>query len=298
MSSGPTVATLVAAPECFEISDALIARAAQALPAGAKSARLADGAADLVFESLTAAREEKGRLANALDGEGLDVIVQPAAGRRKKLLLADMDSTLIRQECVDELADYAGVGAEVAEITDRAMRGEIDFEPALRARVKLLAGLPVDVIDRVLETRISLTPGARVLVQTMRKAGARTALVSGGFVQFTGAVAARLGLDEHHANQLILRDGVLAGEVAEPILGRDAKLATLRGLAAARGLSLDETLALGDGANDLAMLEAAGLGVAYRAKPAVAAAAAARVDHADLTALLYAQGFRREEFAN
>jgi phosphoserine phosphatase len=162
--------------------------------------------------------------------------------------------------------------------------------------VRLLTGLPVDVIDRVLDTKIVLTPGARIVVQTMRKAGARTALVSGGFVQFTGAVAGWLGLDEHHANQLIVRDGRLAGEVAEPILGRDAKLATLRRLAADGGFSLEQTLAVGDGANDLAMLGAAGLGVAYRAKPTVAAAADARVDHADLTALLYAQGFRRDEF--
>jgi phosphoserine phosphatase len=298
MPSRLTVATLVAAPEHFEISDALIARAAQALPAAAKTSRLADGAVDLIFESEIEPAEAKHRLASALDGESVDAIVQPTARRRKKLLLADMDSTLIQQECVDELADYAGVGAKVADITDRAMRGEIAFEPALRERVKLLAGLPVEVIDTVLETRIVLTPGARALVQTMRKAGARTALVSGGFVQFTGAVATRLGLDEHHANQLILRDGVLAGEVAEPILGREAKLATLRRLASEAGLSPEETLAVGDGANDLAMLEAAGLGVAYRAKPAVAAAAAARVDHADLTALLYAQGFRQREFVS
>jgi phosphoserine phosphatase len=298
MPSRLTVATLVAAPERFEISDALIARAAQALPAAAKTSRLADGAVDIIFQSEVEAVETKRRLASALDGESVDAIVQPTARRRKKLLLADMDSTLIQQECVDELADYAGVGAKVAEITDRAMRGEIAFEPALRERVKLLAGLPVDVIDTVLETRIVLTPGARALVQTMRKAGARTALVSGGFVQFTGAVATRLGLDEHHANQLILRDGVLAGDVAEPILGRDAKLATLRRLASEGGLSPEETLAVGDGANDLAMLEAAGLGVAYRAKPAVAAAAAARVDHADLTALLYAQGFHQREFVS
>jgi phosphoserine phosphatase len=295
MPSRLTVATLVAASERFEISDALIARTAQALPTPANASRLADGAVDLFFESAAAPAEAKNRLAGALAGEGVDAIVQPAAGRRKKLLVADMDSTLIQQECVDELADYAGVGAEVADITDRAMRGEIAFEPALRERVKLLAGLPVDVIDEVLETRIILTPGARALVQTMRKAGARTALVSGGFVQFTAAVAARLGLDEHHANQLVLRDGALAGEVAEPILGRDAKLATLRRLAAESGLSLEQTLAVGDGANDLAMLDAAGLGVAYRAKPTVAAAADARVDHADLTALLYAQGFRRDE---
>jgi phosphoserine phosphatase len=289
------VATLVAAPRSFEFSDALIAFAAQALPGSPKIDRLASGAADLLFEA-----EEptavKARLAAALAGERVDAIVQPVAGRRKRLLLADMDSTLIEQECVDELAARAGIGARVAAITERAMRGEIEFEPALRERVGLLAGLPVAVIDEVLEKKITLSPGAPMLIQTMRKAGAYTALVSGGFLQFTGTVAARLGLDEHRANQLIVENGALTGKVADPILGRDAKLATLRDIAARRGLKRDETLAVGDGANDLAMLAEAGLGVAYRAKPSVAAAAHARIDHADLTALLYAQGFRRAEF--
>jgi phosphoserine phosphatase len=290
------VATLVAGSQSFEFSDALIAFAAQALPGAAKASRLAPGAADLFFEADEAAAA-KARLAEALAGEGVDAIVQPSAGRRKRLLLADMDSTLIEQECVDELAARAGVGGQVAAITERAMRGEIAFEPALRERVRLLAGLPVAVIDEVLQKKITLSSGARALVQTMRKAGAHTALVSGGFSQFTAAIAARLGLDEHRANQLIIAEGALTGEVAEPILGRDAKLATLRDLAAAREIKLDETLAVGDGANDLAMLTAAGLGVAYHAKPSVAAAAHARVDNADLTALLYAQGFRREDFA-
>ena len=296
MPSRRFVATLVAAPQSFELSDALIARAAQALPGKPEIARLAPGAADLFFaESDSAAA--KARLAAALDGEGVDAIVQPAEGRLKRLLLADMDSTLIQQECVDELAARAGIGAKVAAITERAMRGEIAFAPALRERVGLLAGLPATIIGELLETRITLSPGARVLVQTMRQAGAYTALVSGGFQQFTGAIAARLGLHEHRANLLIVEDGKLTGRVAEPILGRDAKLATLRDLADRQGLDLAETLAVGDGANDLAMLAAAGLGVAYRAKPAVAAAAHARIDHADLTALLYAQGFKREGFA-
>ena len=294
----PLVATLIAAPQSFEVSDALIARAAQVLPGAPKAVRLAGGAVDLFFAADEAEGDAaKARLGAALEGEAVDAIVQPVAGRRKRLLLADMDSTLIEQECVDELAARAGVGAKVAAITDRAMRGEIAFEPALRERVGLLAGLSADVIAEVLETRITLSPGARALTQTMRQAGAHTALVSGGFTQFTGAIAARLGLDEHHANRLIIVKGALTGEVAEPILGRDAKLATLHDLAARHRLNLDETLAVGDGANDLAMLDSAGLGVAYRAKPAVAAAAHARVDHADLTALLYAQGFRRDEFA-
>jgi phosphoserine phosphatase len=292
------VATLVAAPRSFDLSDALIARAAQALPAAVEVSRLAAGAADLFFE----ATEDDGvaaraRLATALVGEAIDSIVQPASGRRKRLLLADMDSTLIEQECIDELAARAGIGAKVAAITERAMRGEIAFEPALRERVGLLAGLPAAIIDELLETRITLSQGARTLVRTMRRAGAFTALVSGGFQQFTGAIAARLELQEHRANRLIVENGALTGKVAEPILGRDAKLATLRDLAARQGLDLPETLAVGDGANDLAMLNAAGLGVAYRAKPAVAAAAHARIDHADLTALLYAQGFNREDFA-
>ena len=228
--------------------------------------------------------------------EAIDIIVQPAQWRAKKLLIADMDSTLIGQECIDELAAEAGVGARVAAITERAMRGEIAFEPALRERVALLAGLPENVIARVLATRIVLTPGARTLVRTMRARGAYTAIVSGGFTQFTGAIAGRLGADEHRANMLIVENGVLAGRVGEPILGRQAKLGALRELSARFALAPHETLAVGDGANDLAMLAAAGLGVAYRAKPAIAAAAHARVDHSDLTALLFAQGIGRGEF--
>jgi phosphoserine phosphatase len=291
------VATLVAAPQSFELSDALIARIAQVLPGAAEFSRLATGAVDLFFEAEEPAAA-KARLSEALAAETIDAFVQPAAGRRKRLLLADMDSTLIEQECVDELAARAGIGAKVAAITERAMRGEIAFEPALRERVGLLAGLEAAIIEELLETRITLTPGARILVQTMRKAGAYTALVSGGFEQFTGVVAARLGLDAHRANRLIVEDGALTGKVAEPILGRDAKLATLRDLAARRGLALAETLAVGDGANDLAMLGEAGLGVAFRAKPAVAAAAHARIDHADLSALLYVQGYRKAEVVN
>src|ERR1700722_13273966 len=274
------VATLVANPQQFALSDALIARAAQALP-GFASTRWLDPevAADLFFTGEDAALAlARTQLSAALTGEKVDAIVQPAAGRRKKLLLADMDSTLIGQECIDELAARVGVGAHVAAITERAMRGEIAFEPALRERVALLAGLPETVIAEVLDSAITLTPGGRALVQTMRGHGAYTAIVSGGFTQFTSVVAARLGMHEHRANALIVKNGHLTGRVGEPILG------------------LDETLAIGDGANDLAMLGEAGLGAAYRAKPAVAAAAHARIDHADLTALLYAQGFARGAF--
>jgi phosphoserine phosphatase len=298
MPSHTFVATLVVNPIHRGLSDALIARAAQALPVDSSRQWLDPAvAADLFFEGdVSAMPLIRARLSAALVGEKVDCVVQLAAGRRKKLLLADMDSTLIGQECIDELAACIGIGARVAEITDRAMRGEIAFEPALRERVALLAGLPETVIAEVLENRITLTPGGRTLVQTMRAHGAYTAIVSGGFTQFTGAIAERLGMDEHRANRLIVGYGLLVGRVEEPILGRDAKLATLRELRARHRLELSETLAVGDGANDLAMLGEAGLGVAYYAKPAVAAATHARIDHSDLTALLYAQGFARSVF--
>ena len=207
-----------------------------------------------------------------------------------------MDSTLIGQECVDELAAFAGVGDRVAAITERAMRGDVAFAPALRERVALLAGLPETVIGDVLKDRITLNPGARTLAETMRANGAYVAIVSGGFRQFTRAVRERIGADEDRANTLIIEGGKLTGKVIEPILGQDAKLGALKEIAAAMGLTLDDTLAVGDGANDLPMIQAAGLGVAYRAKAKVAANAQARIDHADLTALLYAQGFARKDF--
>jgi phosphoserine phosphatase len=223
-------------------------------------------------------------------------VVQPQAFRRKKLLLADMDSTMIEQECVDELADFAGLKARVAAITERAMRGEIEFEPALGERVALLKGLPVSVVDEVLKKRITPTPGGRELVATMRAHGAYTCLISGGFTLFTNAVAAMLGFQENRANELIVENGKLTGGVREPILGRAAKLATLIELRESFDLDDIDTLAVGDGANDLDMIQHAGFGVAYHAKLAVAAVAAARIDHGDLTALLYAQGYRRDEF--
>jgi phosphoserine phosphatase len=228
----------------------------------------------------------------------IDIVVQPAAFRRKKLFLADMDSTMIGQECIDELADFAGLKAHVADITERAMRGEIAFEPALRERVALLKDLPVSVVDEVLDKRIVPTPGGRELVMTMRAHGAYTCLISGGFTLFTNRVAARLGFQENRANELVVANGRLTGEVREPIVGRAAKLATLMELRESFDLDEIDTLVVGDGANDLGMIEAAGLGVAYHAKPAVSAAASARIDHGDLTALLYAQGFRREEFVS
>ena len=270
-------------------------RAALALGGIERRRWLDEGAAaDLVFTGDLA--ETRARLSAHFEGEPVDVIVQPLEGREKGLLVADMDSTLIGQECVDELAAVVGLGDHVAAITERAMRGEIAFEPALRERVALLVGLPIGVIDDVLESRIELNPGARTLARTMRARGARVVIVSGGFRQFTSAIAALIGADEDRANTLGAADGILTGEVEEPILGKDAKKAALVEVAASLGLPLGRTLAVGDGANDLAMLSAAGLGVAYRAKPQVAAAADARIEHGDLTALLYAQGIPRSEF--
>ena len=229
--------------------------------------------------------------------DGIDVVVQPAAGRRKALFLADMDSTMIGQECIDELADLVNLKPHVAAITERAMRGEIAFEPALRERVSLLKGLPATVIDEVIRDRIRLTPGARTLVMTMRANGAYTCLVSGGFKSFTDRIAAMIGFQENRSNTLeVGGDGRLAGLVREPIFGRDAKLQTLLDLRARHGVAKEATLVTGDGANDLSMIQEAGLGVAYHAKPAVAEAAAARIDHGDLTALLYLQGYKQEEF--
>ena len=236
----------------------------------------------------------------AIDGQFsggvLDYSLQPAIGRRKRLLIADMDSTIINVECIDELADFAGVKARVSEITERAMRGELDFEAALRERVAMLKGLPLVDLQRAYDERVQLNPGARTLVRTMTVHGAKAFLVSGGFSFFTRRVAEAAGFDANRANTLIEAGDVLAGTVGEPILGREAKLAALQEEAANLGVPLSATLAVGDGANDLAMIEAAGLGVAYRAKPIVAAQAHAKVDHTDLTSLLYFQGYRASEF--
>ena len=226
----------------------------------------------------------------------LDWCLQPVAHRKKKLLVADMDSTIINVECLDELADFAGLKAQISAITERAMRGELDFEAALRERVGMLKGLPVTALQQAYDERVRLNPGARTLVRTMAANGARCVLVSGGFSFFTSRVAQAALFHAHRGNTLIEGDGMLTGQVGEPILGREAKLAALNEEANARQIPLSETLAIGDGANDLAMIEAAGLGVAYRAKPVVAAQADARVDHADLTALLYFQGYSQDAF--
>lgn len=235
--------------------------------------------------------------ADALRAQGFDLAIQPSVGRKKALLLADMDSTMIGQECIDELAAEAGVGPRVADITARAMNGELNFHEALVERVGLLAGLPEAVIAKVLAERITLAAGGATLVATMRAQGAYTVLVSGGFTAFTGVIAKRLGFDEHRANTLLAEAGVLTGHVALPILGREAKLEALNEVSTRLGVTPAQAMAVGDGANDLAMIEAAGAGVALHAKPVVAAQAPIRIDHADLTALLYLQGIRADAFA-
>jgi phosphoserine phosphatase len=247
----------------------------------------------LVTGDLADLREHAPRL---IAGAPVDLAVLPVAGRRKRLFIADMDSTMIGQECIDELADFAGLKAKVAGITERAMRGELDFAAALRERVGLLAGLPEDAIDRVIAERITLTPGGRELVGTMRANGARTILVSGGFTAFTDRVARMIGFDESRGNMLDIAGGRLTGKAVEPILGREAKLAALEDALVRFGLHAEEALAAGDGANDILMVGRAGLGVAYHPKPALAAVADMRIDQGDLTALHFAQGYRRDEF--
>ena len=229
---------------------------------------------------------------------GVDLIVQPEEGRRKMMLLADMDSTMIQQECIDELAAEAGVGDRVAAITAAAMNGEVDFDGALRERVGLLKGLPESVINEVLDKRITLMPGGSELIATMKVNGAYAALVSGGFTAFTGAIAEKLGFDENRANTLIAKDGLLTGDVGMPILGKQAKVDALEEITARLGISESDVLAVGDGANDLGMLKRAGTGVALHAKPSVAAQCDVRVNFGDLTALLYLQGYARDAFSN
>lgn len=290
------VATLVSTPTAPAVDADLIGRATDALGVSEAATVLMTGvAADIPFDGTDASAAEK-TLREIVGKAPVDVFVQPQAGRRKRLLIADMDSTMIRQECIDELAAELGLKDRIAEITERAMRGEIEFEPALIERVGLLEGLPVSAIDTVLSTRIQLMPGGRTLVQTMKANGAYCALVSGGFTHFTKAVANMIGFDEHQANTLLERDDRLTGKVGQPILGREAKRARLEFLVAEKGLAIEDTLAVGDGANDLSMIERAGTGVAYRAKPAVAEAADIRIDHGDLTALLYLQGYAESDF--
>ena len=292
------VATLVCDPAKPILDEAILARVAALLPGAAAADWLDPGiAADVAFAGDAAdAPRHAAAVRAALVPAPIDVVVQPAEGRRKRLLLADMDSTMIGQECIDELADFIGQKTQVAAITEAAMRGEIAFEPALKARVARLAGLDAGVITEVIATRIVPTPGGRALVATMRAHGATAVLVSGGFTSFTAAIAEKLGFDAHQANTLLMAEGRLSGEVAEPILGRAAKRATLLAWRDRLALPPETTMAVGDGANDLDMLAAAGLGIAFHAKPAVAAAAHACVAHGDLSALLYIQGYRRADF--
>jgi phosphoserine phosphatase len=292
------VLTLIANPAEEDLDARAVASAGAALTGlGASTGSpdmLAPGiACDLPFSGLSP-DQAAAAAAAALSGRRIDVIAQPSAGRRKRLLVADMESTVIQQEMLEELADLVGVRDRITEITWRAMNGEVDFADSVRERVGLLQGLPIDALEQVFD-RIELTPGALALVATMRANGARCVLVSGGFKFFSARVRDRLGFDDDQANDLELVDGCLTGRPVEPILDKNAKLATLLREAGRHHIPIAETLAVGDGANDLPMLQAAGLGVAYHAKPSVASQARARIDHADLTALLYAQGYRQEE---
>lgn len=283
--------TLVVDRAASSLSPAVIRRVREAV-SGVETTILSPGeAADIILD----AAPDMDAVRTVLNRAAIDAVTTSVDGRRKRLLIADMDSTIVTGETLDELADFAGIKDRIAAITARAMNGELDFKAALRERVAMLRGLPVDALERTWQ-RIRLTPGARELVATMRAHGALTVLVSGGFSFFTSRVAASCGFDQYRANTLLDDGTVLTGRVAEPILDRNTKLVTLTDLAAACEVPLSATLTVGDGANDLDMLRAAGLGVAFHARPSVAAVARARVDHADLRALLFVQGYRAEEF--
>lgn len=290
------VATLVANPSNPVLTPAIAEKAAEAVNASGLY-WLADGiACDIALRDDSDPEAAREKILAVIAGVPIDLAVQESETRRKKLLIADMDSTMIGQECIDELAAEVGLKDKVATITARAMNGEIAFEPALRERVALLKGLPVSVVDEVIAKRITLTPGGMELIATMKAKGYYTALVSGGFTVFTSRIAATLGFDENRANILLDADGKLTGEVAEPILGKQAKVDALLEIAERLGISPEDAMAVGDGANDLGMLHVSGSGVALHAKPAVAAEAKIRIDHGDLTALLYLQGYRKSDF--
>ena len=288
------IATLIADP-----------KAANLAPAAAESLRNAWGGGDLRWLNpgvaaefaLETVPENRWQVWEDLQGLAIDLVVQPAEGRKKQMLLADMDSTMIQQECIDELADVAGVGAQVAGITARAMNGELDFEGALTERLGLLKGLSAEVIAQVIDERLSFMPGGHDLLRTMKANGAYCALVSGGFTAFTGYVAEVLGFDEHRANTLLIEDGRLTGIPSRPILGREAKVQAFLEISKMLNIPHSAVMAVGDGANDLGMLKLAGAGVALHAKPSVAAQCDIRINHGDLSALLYIQGYAVEEFA-
>lgn len=292
------VLTLIAGAAAQPLDETIIGQARAALPAPGATTWLSDGeACDIAFVQemgeLTTTRD---RVSEALQGTAIDNVCQRDGNRRKHLLVADMDSTLIGQECIDEIADFVGLKPKISDITERAMRGELEFEPALRERVALLKGLDEKALQTILDKQVTLNPGARTLALTMGVRGGRAVIVSGGFTFFTSRIAKAAGFDYHQANELEISEGKLTGRVIEPILGQQAKLDALHHYRKAMDLDREDTLCVGDGANDLAMLSEAGLGIAYHAKPVVAARAHARIDHCDLTALLFAQGYARDEF--
>ncbi len=299
-----TIAVILSGPASAALEDRLLVSALQRVSASTDSVRwLSQSGALHAIEAETTLHDaqQMAELQIALDqiraGGEIDCAALPARNRKKRLLVCDMDSTIIEQECLDELADFAGLKAKISEITERAMRGELDFEDALQARVAMLKGLDLSALEQCYKERITLMPGARELVATMRANGAACILVSGGFTYFTSRIAKAVGFHTHRGN-LLLDDGhALTGEVGKPILGREAKLVALQEEAAQAGCMLEETLAIGDGANDLAMIEAAGLGIAYRAKPIVAEQAGAAISHTDLRTALYYQGYSSDEFA-
>ncbi len=288
------IATLLTAPSKPSLDPALVDSLRNAWGGGEATWLAPDEAAEFPLETRPPNQWD---VWADLQNMGVDLVILPANGRQKRMLLADMDSTMIQQECIDELADEAGVGDFVKDITARAMNGELDFEGALIERVGLLKGLDESVIAKVLDTRITLMPGGKALLATMKANGAYAALVSGGFTAFTAHVAERLGFDETRANTLLVDGGTLSGDVARPILGREAKVQALKEITARLGLSHDDVMAVGDGANDLGMLGLAGAGVALHAKPSVAAECDIRINHGDLTALLYIQGYAKPDFA-
>lgn len=294
----PLIATLLTNPQTPLLDAGFAALAASAVGAQGVVWLHQGVAFDIPLPAGLAAADAEALLRPLAAAASADLLIQPAATRRKRLLVADMDSTMIEQECIDELADMAGVKAQVSAVTARAMNGEIAFEPALRERVALLAGLPESIIAKVLAERITHMPGGRTLVATMRAHGGYAALVSGGFTAFTGPVAAALGFDMNRANVLNVENGRLTGTVAEPILGREAKVEALEACCLARSIGVEDAMAVGDGANDLGMLQRAGSGVALHAKPVVAAQARFRIDHGDLTALLYMQGYSHDAFVH
>ncbi|MGO7212555.1 phosphoserine phosphatase SerB [Rhizobium ruizarguesonis] len=292
------VATLVANPSNPVLTPEIAEQAAKAVNASGLY-WLADGiACDIALRDGTDVQTAEANILAVISSAPIDLVIQEQETRRKNLLIADMDSTMIGQECIDELAAEVGLKEKVATITARAMNGEIAFEPALRERVALLKGLPISVVDKVIAKRITLTPGGPELIATMKSKGHYTALVSGGFTVFTSRIAATLGFDENRANTLLEDGGILSGFVAEPILGKQAKVDALNEISARLGISPEEAIAVGDGANDLGMLHLAGAGVALHAKPAVAAEAQMRINHGDLTALLYIQGYRKTDFVS